>query len=323
MNPAISIIVPVWNASETLSRCVNSVISQTFCDWELLLSNDGSTDSSLEMCRTLSGKYERIRVIDNPHRGVSETRNAALDQASGEYVCFIDADDLIDPDYLATLYELRDYDLVVSGYWVDKYDSRGSFLRQEAHIQLCSTYSFDDKSKMKELFASGIMHMNWNKLFKREIIEQNHIRYRSFPINEDFIFMLQYLLHCKCLYVVEKATYHWIRVENQQSGVESVPDNLIEIYNEAHQLLRQFFVPANCIADEIMYYSYELVLLKYMRAIKRGALLQKDGADKLKEFHNNDLVKLSFAAHHPKSLGECFYFWLLRLGLYKVYSLLM
>lgn len=167
------------------------------------------------------------------------------------------------------------------------------------------------------------MHMNWNKLFRREIIEQYHLRYKPYPINEDFIFMLEYLLHCKSLYVIEKATYHWVRVENQQSGVESVPGNLIEIYNEAHQLLQQFFTPAHRIADEIMYYSYELVALKYMRAIRRGFQTKVEGADNLKAFHNNIFVKMSFASHHPKSLGEGLYYWLLRLGLYHIYSALV
>lgn len=316
----VSIIVPVWNAAKTIRRCVNSIIAQTYLDWELLLSDDGSTDDSLAICKSCEKDEARIHVIANCHQGVSQTRNAALDVARGEYVCFVDADDIVEPSYLGTLLHHAEKDLVVSGYIVDSYDQNGNIIKKTVNLQKENCYDFLDKVFLKALFESGIMHMNWNKLFKREIIEQNHIRYKPYPINEDFIFMMEYFLHCKNLYVAEKAPYHWIRVENQQSGVESIPDNLIEIYNEAHELLHQFFAPAKHIADEIMYYSYELVALKYMRAIKRETLTKKEGADKLKAFHNNDLVKSSFAAHHPKSLGEGFCYWLLRLGIYRVYS---
>lgn len=316
----VSIIVPIWNAAKTIRRCVDSIKAQTFFDWELLLSDDGSTDDSLEICKSCERGDTRIHVITNCHQGVSPTRNSALDVAKGEYICFVDADDIVEPSYLDTLLHHADNDLVVSGYVVDIFDHNGNIVNKTTNLQKLGCYVFSDKASLKPLFESGIMHMNWNKLFRREIIEQNHIRYKPYPINEDFIFMMEYFLHCKNLYVAEKAPYHWIRVENQQSGVESIPDNLIEIYNEAHELLHQFFAPAKHIADEIMYYSYELVALKYMRAIKRGALSEAEGTDKLKAYHNNNLVKTSFAAHHPKSLGEGLYYWLLRLGLYRIYS---
>lgn len=319
----ISIIVPVWNAASTLSRCVESVQVQTYSDWELILSDDGSQDESLQICQELAEKDLRIHVISNPHSGVAHTRNAALDIAKGEYICYVDADDTIDPDYLEVLYAHHDYDMVECGYWVDTYSQDGTLKNQSNNVPPESAYDFDHKEKMKALFASGAMHINCNKLLRKDIIDQYHIRYKAYPVNEDFIFMMEYLLHCKNLYVVEKATYHWIRVENQQSGVESIPENLLDIYNEAHELLRQFFSSAKNIADEIMYYSYELIALKYMRAIKHGTFLQKDGEDKLKAFHNNNLVKTSFAAHHPKSLGEDLYYWLLRLGLYRIYRALV
>lgn len=316
----ITIIVPVWNAASTLFRCVESIHAQTYSDWELLLSDDGSQDESLQICQELAEKDLRIHVISNTHCGVAHTRNAALDVAKGEYICYVDADDSIDPDYLEVLYAHHNYDMVVCGYWVDIYGQDGTLKTQTKNVQPESAYNFDHKEKMKALFASGAMHINCNKLLRKDIIDQHHLRYKSYPVNEDFIFMMEYLLHCKSLYVVEKATYHWIRVENQQSGVESIPDNLIEIYNEAHELLRMFFDPDIKVSDEIMYYSYELVALKYLRAIKRGFLSKPKGDDKLKSFHNNNWVKKSFSAYHPKSLGEGLYYWLLRLGLYRIYS---
>lgn len=321
--PTISIIVPVWNAANTINRCVDSIKAQTYSDWELLLSDDGSTDDSLEICKSCEKDDARIHVITNCHQGVSSTRNAALDIAKGESVCFVDVDDIVEPSYLGTLLCHTDSELVVCGYVVDFYDQNGSLIKKTKNLQKECRYDFTDKVSLKSLFESGIMHMNWNKLFRREIIEKYHIRYKPYPINEDFIFLMEYFLHCKSLYVVEKATYHWIRMENQQSGVESIPENLLEIYNEAHGLLLQFFTPIHRIADEIMYYSYELVALKYMRAIKRETLSKIECADKLKAFHNNNLVKGSFAAHHPKSMGEGLYYWLLRLGLFRIYSVLV
>lgn len=95
MNSIISIIIPVYNAEKTLSRCVNSILNQTFQDWELLLIDDGSTDRSGELCDEYASKDQRIKVFHKTNGGVSSARNIGLDYAKGEWITFIDSDDYI------------------------------------------------------------------------------------------------------------------------------------------------------------------------------------------------------------------------------------
>ncbi len=101
--PAISIIVPVYNAAEWLGRCVDSIIAQTFSDWELLLVDDGSRDSSGEICDRYAAADTRIRAIHQPNGGASRARNTGIDAARGTYVCFVDSDDWLETEYLADL----------------------------------------------------------------------------------------------------------------------------------------------------------------------------------------------------------------------------
>ena len=104
--PAVSIIVPVYNAEKHLRECIDSVLAQTFADWELILVDDGSTDSSNKTCREYAAKDSRIRLIEKVNGGLSSARNAALDIAGGEYVFFLDADDELYPHTINLLYAI-------------------------------------------------------------------------------------------------------------------------------------------------------------------------------------------------------------------------
>ena len=102
----ISIIIPVYNASQYLHECLDSVLSQTFDgDYEVIAVNDGSTDNSLEICREYASKYPKFVVLTGENAGVSAARNKALDVAKGDWLVFVDVDDMLMPDALTTLYE--------------------------------------------------------------------------------------------------------------------------------------------------------------------------------------------------------------------------
>ena len=113
INPIISVIVPAYNAEKYLRRCINSILAQTFTDFELLLIDDGSTDKSGEICDEYADKYARIRVFHKANGGVSSARNVGLDNAVGEYICFCDADDWVDFHWLQGFTEAFPNDLIV------------------------------------------------------------------------------------------------------------------------------------------------------------------------------------------------------------------
>ncbi len=114
MQPAFSIIVPVYNAEKTLQRCVDSILAQTFEDFELILINDGSKDQSGDICDEYAAKDSRVKTVHKTNGGVSSARNAGLRIAQGEYIAFIDSDDYIDNDYLLG-FKHYDADLIISG----------------------------------------------------------------------------------------------------------------------------------------------------------------------------------------------------------------
>lgn len=318
IRPEISIIVPVYNAVETLEKCVDSVLTQTFPNWELLLIDDGSMDGSVTLCEHYQQRDGRIVAMTQQHQGVSAARNLALSKARGRYVCFIDSDDFVDPDYLSCMYEHREADMVICGYYVDTYKD-GTCIKQESHLP-------DDKNLtagmnrevLLPLFMSGMVNINCNKLLRLDIIRNNDLNYKPQPVNEDYMFMLSYLHRAESVTTVLKPLYHWVRIEGKKTGVDSMPENLLELYNEAHRATESYFGNGKT-ADLCLYYSYNYLVLKYVKAFEEGGLAKEELKRKLDTFHHNLLVIRSYAAYQPKSRGEWLIHTLLKNGHFGLY----
>jgi len=191
----ISIIVPVYKAEKTLQRCIKSVISQTYKDWELILVDDGSPDSCGEICDSYTSY--RIKVIHQKNAGVSSARNAGLDFAKGNMVCFIDSDDYVDPTYLEAMAK-SEADMVACGFTMTKpYMPESMLLDKE-----------DISSRLNELVNSHELCAVWSHLYKRSIIEKRNLRFlRDLRFGEDTIFNLEYLSACSSFETVSSAAY--------------------------------------------------------------------------------------------------------------------
>ena len=190
-NPVVSIIVPVYNASKTLRRCVDSVLKQEFPDFELLLVDDGSQDGSGAICDEYAALDPRVRVVHKENAGVSAARNDALDRAQGVFLQFLDSDDWITPDATKLLVRsAREHscDMVVS----DFYRVSGDRVSRRGEIDEEAVMSREDfASHMMENPADYYYGVLWNKLFRREIVEAHRLR---MDVNirwcEDFLFNL-------------------------------------------------------------------------------------------------------------------------------------
>ena len=169
----ISIIVPVYKAVKFLHQCVDSILGQTFSDWELLLVDDGSPDRSGEICDEYGKIDDRIRVIHKKNGGVSSARNAGLDVAQGKWLAFVDSDDWCEPDYLKDFFstgeKLKETDIVLQGR---KDEVNGSVIQ-----------SFVLREGIYTNIAEGMLENNlltfgapYCKLFPRTLLEANHIR---------------------------------------------------------------------------------------------------------------------------------------------------
>lgn len=193
----ISVIVPVYNVELYLSYCIESILSQSYMDFELLLIDDGSTDSSSLICDKYAAEDSRIKVVHNDNQGVSYSRNVGLKLAKGEYIAFCDADDCYKKDFLFKMFDAMNccnYDLVICNY---------SYLTGSVEHQVISGASGEtDKNEVyRRIFIDNtIGGFVWNKLFRKELIEGLFFE-EDMQICEDTFFV------CKLLKKIEKIFY--------------------------------------------------------------------------------------------------------------------
>lgn len=206
MNPLVSVIVPVYNAQNTLSGCVNSILNQTFRNWELLLIDDGSTDKSCEICNQYAAIDKRIKVFHKENGGVSSARNIGLDNANGDWITFVDSDDFIDCTFLETFAELQSSDLYIAG--IKFINSTTTLLPPERCINI------ENATELDNLLNKLYFTVPWGKIYKNDIIQHNKIRFNiNLKIGEDTDFVLKYLVYIKDIRLVSKPLYHFFNDE--------------------------------------------------------------------------------------------------------------
>ena len=203
----ISIIVPIYNAEKKLRRCVESILLQTFSDFELILVDDGSSDNSLAICDELQLKDSRIRVFHKENSGSSSTRNFGIKKAKGEYLTFSDADDCVEPTWLEKMItNIHDTDLVIQGYICHQIGMAPTKQNIANNYVFCNNYS----SICFDLLKTAHMGYLWSMLFKSEIIRKYHIFfYENMTFHEDLDFILRYLLHTKSFKTIDACGYHY------------------------------------------------------------------------------------------------------------------
>lgn len=206
--PEISVIVPVYNVEQYLSKCIDSILSQTFTDFELLLIDDGSPDRCGEICDEYAKKDERIRVFHQENAGVSYARNKGLQYAEGQYVAFIDPDDYVTSVYLEELYELLPADRSKQGVVTCGFKELlpdGSF--RTVHVPEQIILPFDYSRVLTELIKKKVAYP-WAKLYDSRLIKRHGIMFiPTISVLEDMLFMLDYLDYSDFLIISDQSNY--------------------------------------------------------------------------------------------------------------------
>lgn len=212
--PLFSIIIPVFNGEKYIEICLNSIISQTLKDWELILIDDGSTDKTPELLNNYVNK--NIRLISKSNEGVSIARNKGLDIAKGEYILFVDADDILYPEALSTLYNsLKKAKVDYLRYEYQTIDKKGNSLYPNYEAKLrkkVSNQTLDATDCITHIVRNEFFL--WSGVFRKEIIDKYHLRFlEGCTYNEDTLFMLQFFMHSKTHAYLPKTLYGYRKFE--------------------------------------------------------------------------------------------------------------
>lgn len=232
MKPTISIIIPVYNASRHISNCLDSIVSQTFSNYEVILVNDGSTDNSLEICNDYAKKDSRIRVLNKSNGGVSSARNAGLKDAKGEFVSFVDIDDWISPVFLEKLYdrmkERDDIDFSMCGYNAVKVNE------VTPHPVNISEGVLDRNFIVKNIIGNMLnrnspfngINSVWNKLYRRSFIGEL-VFDESRDYAEDWWFNYCLFDKADCISIINEELYYYSITNNMNSLSKKFNDKQI------------------------------------------------------------------------------------------------
>lgn len=206
-----SVVIPVYQAKDTLTRCVQSWLSQTERNLELILVDDGSSDGSEKLCDELQKKDVRIRTVHQKNTGVSAARNAGIEAAAGDFLLFTDSDDYVAADYLEKMARLQketDSDLVLCGFH-HLYEG-ADILKLPKEIKGTELLAFSEE--FLSLYEKSFLNMPWNKLYKKKLVGRFDT---SLSLGEDLLFNLDYLRRCQRIAVLSEALCYYIQEEQK------------------------------------------------------------------------------------------------------------
>lgn len=256
--PAVSVIVPIYNSASTLRRCLESLVAQSFRDFELILVDDGSTDSSLSICRGYADTDPRIRVFSQSNRGVSAARNLGLSNARGDYAAFCDSDDMVRDCWLSSMMSVSGKaGLVVCGYDMYRPETDSWSVRSLGHTEIFT----DDDELMETLLREHLLQYVWNKLFSMDVIRNNSLRFEeSFSIFEDEYFVLGYIRHVRSVICIPERGYrYWLPkdfIRKYDFGIDAFMKVVEMIYSIVGDTPGKLHLPS-------IVYWYKVALSRY------------------------------------------------------------
>lgn len=233
--PLITIIVGIYKGEKYLSECLNSIITQDYENLEIILVNDGSPDNSGKIADFYSNKDSRIKVIHQENKGVSASRNNALEISNGEYVCILDQDDIISNDYITYFYNLIENnkaEIALTPH-VDKFSSKPNYNKCKEKIQI-----WNSEKAVSEMLFHKIVISPWNKMISRKLIMENNIRFNTNFFNgEGFAFSIECFQKANIIAVGNQKIYHY-RVGDPESGASKFKKEWIESSINAQQYIK-------------------------------------------------------------------------------------
>lgn len=234
-----SILIPAYNTSKYIRRCLNSLINQTFQDFEIIVIDDGSKDDTLPILKEFQNKDKRVNVFHQENHGVAYTRNRLLDYAKGEWIAFVDSDDYVNKEYLYYFSkEIKEKSssliMVMCNHFVITKEGIKKGIRQS----IDSTYIYEDLLEKK---YNKVPSALWGKIIKRKHIDDNGIRFSdNFQMGEDLYFLIKTLYNVSTISYIDKSLYYWDKTnENSMtSGSRVYHYDNIKCYNSIIEFIK-------------------------------------------------------------------------------------
>lgn len=326
--PIISVIVPVYNVEKYLSKCIDSILIQTFTDFELLLIDDGTPDRSGEICDAYAKLDHRIRVFHQLNSGLSASRNVGIDNAKGEYIVFIDSDDYVEKNYLYNLYQLLPHAISGMGFVVQGYKKcaeNGSIIKAtqfQSHFYLSNDIDtfFAEESDIWGIFGACA------KLFQRNFLNKYSIRFDAKTrFTEDIPFILECMRQCDYIMIGNSLDYCYIN----HSGTLSTSIHAFDVLYYSFKLCEQAMhdivgkYKFSLLGKSVLFRNIEFIfstLLKadyhYLKETPRHKRLSD--LSRIRDYHSEYLNSYYFPDYLVDKLGR----FLIIHGFFRCYDML-
>lgn len=286
MNSLVTIVVPIYDVEKYLDRCISSIVHQTYSNLEIILVDDGSPDNCPQICDNWAKKDSRIKVIHKENQGLGMARNTGIDHATGDYICFFDSDDYIEPDTVETcviVAKENGAELVVFGYD----DVTVNMHKLATHIPCPPKHLFSGEEIKNRLLPFSLysnlqtgedwnMAMSaWNKLYSMDVIRKSgwHFASEREIISEDFYSLTELHGHLNSVYVLDRVLYHYT-VNNSSLSRSFRPERFesIKSYYKSMISLGKKMGLLNVLEQPIKYNTFGLVIgtMKLIVASKLG-----------------------------------------------------
>jgi glycosyltransferase involved in cell wall biosynthesis len=292
MVPFVSIIIPVYNAEKTLTRCVESILSQTDNDYEVIIVDDGSTDGSLALCRQYEKTMPCLTVLHQENAGVSVARNIGISQASGEYIFFIDADDYIEPVTVALLKEAcgtsnseTKYDICFFGYYIE--DKRCK------EVERVSPFPYKgpkNPNTLLRLMQKNLFGLACNKITRRALIQSSEIAFTvGRKVFEDQEFLMKTWEASGMVFCIDKELYHYVQSAGtaMKRSASNTLESFLKIKNEnlisIENFMKNNFIGAKEIDSYLFYCASSEIgqILRLLMSLPDGEV--RDGITNIRD----------------------------------------
>ena len=293
-----SIIIPVYNVEKYINKCLNSILNQTYKNYEVIIINDGTKDNSVEIINKYVKKYNNFKLYNKENGGLSDARNYGLKYVSGDYLLFVDSDDYIDNNLLKELNNIlseKEYDLIK--FKINLVDETGLLIRKENGLPNSKLID------VEKLFSQEFCEPAWTYCYNFKFWEENKFKYKKGMIHEDFGLTPQIIMTASDIFYLDYYGYNYVQRSNSIMSEKSIEKDI----KKAYDMLKQFDRLININYDNKIYLNVYKSFLANALISKSNTLSGKTKKEYIKELRERKIFDLLIANTFKRKLKKVIY----------------